>query len=400
MIMPDSSNLPSLNLAGPKTTRPEDATRRLSSSTPSPATSPRSPRSSRSMPGSPFLQGTKPKIILEHVVGAHDPQSGPSDPQLDGGVSPRLTAMPEYPPSPVKASPRHGREPSKSFFSNLKASRSSNKLHSPGPSLAESSEKTGVKSRTSSKDRSLYSLRGRVSTPELPKVGLETPKPKDVAGDAASVDAGQVVSDTGETQSGSNKKPKSRLGGILGRTKSTKLEDGNRAKTRPTPLDQQALQNGKPEELPESIKTAPLQADHRQRAFADDVGSTVRNRSVDRHLGSTRDDIPAAAKRERLGSAHLFREGSTMQLLSNIHQTGRGVGDRLGKAGKGFFGKLTRSGSGSTDRDVATDETYVCTVINLPLVQQTRKTRIARLLELSMDKTEFWMPALPWRCIE
>jgi hypothetical protein len=27
-------------------------------------------------------------------------------------------------------------------------------------------------------------------------------------------------------------------------------------------------------------------------------------------------------------------------------------------------------------------------------------TRISTRLEQSRDKTEFWMPALPWRCIE
>jgi hypothetical protein len=88
-----------------------------------------------------------------------------------------------------------------------------------------------------------------------------------------------------------------------------------------------------------------------------------------------------------------------MQLLSNIGHQGRGVGDRLGKAGKGFFGRMARSGS-SNEREVVTDDTYVCSTINLPLIKQTRKTRIARRLELSKDKTEFWMPALPWRCIE
>ena len=43
---------------------------------------------------------------------------------------------------------------------------------------------------------------------------------------------------------------------------------------------------------------------------------------------------------------------------------------------------------------------YKCTVITLPLERQTRITRIAKRLEDSRDKTEFWMPALPWRCIE
>lgn len=94
-----------------------------------------------------------------------------------------------------------------------------------------------------------------------------------------------------------------------------------------------------------------------------------------------------------------FRDGSTMQIFSNIGQTGKGMGDRLGKAGKGFFGKITRSGS-SNEREHLTDDNYTCTTISLPLVKQTRKTRIARRLEISKDKTEFWMPALPWRCIE
>jgi hypothetical protein len=39
-------------------------------------------------------------------------------------------------------------------------------------------------------------------------------------------------------------------------------------------------------------------------------------------------------------------------------------------------------------------------VINLPLVEQTRITRISKKIEASKDKTEFWMPSLPWRCIE
>ena len=38
--------------------------------------------------------------------------------------------------------------------------------------------------------------------------------------------------------------------------------------------------------------------------------------------------------------------------------------------------------------------------LTLPLQDQTRITRIAKRLEDSKDKTEFWMPALPWRCIE
>lgn len=94
-----------------------------------------------------------------------------------------------------------------------------------------------------------------------------------------------------------------------------------------------------------------------------------------------------------------FKDGAGAQLLSNLQQTSKGAADRLGKAGKGFFGKITRSGS-SNEREVIVDEKYTCRVITMPLVQQTRRTRIAKRLEESKDKTEFWMPALPWRCIE
>ena len=100
-----------------------------------------------------------------------------------------------------------------------------------------------------------------------------------------------------------------------------------------------------------------------------------------------------------MGISSSFKDGAGAQLLSNLQLTSKGAADRLGKAGKGFFGKIARSGS-STEREPVAEENYMCTVINMPLIQQTRRTRIAKRLDLSKDKTEFWMPALPWRCIE
>jgi hypothetical protein len=115
----------------------------------------------------------------------------------------------------------------------------------------------------------------------------------------------------------------------------------------------------------------------------------------------SQESLPTSARKDKLvvAGSNLSKDSAGGHLLSNIHQTGRGMGDRLGKAGKGFLGKITRSGS-SNERELVTDDTYTCTVINLPLIKQTRRTRIAKRLEFSRDKTEFWMPALPWRCIE
>lgn len=71
-----------------------------------------------------------------------------------------------------------------------------------------------------------------------------------------------------------------------------------------------------------------------------------------------------------------------------------------GMIGKGLFGKAGRSGSTTEREPTVDDEHYVLKVINLPLVEQTRRTRICKKLEDSRDKTEFWMPAFPWRAID
>lgn len=67
---------------------------------------------------------------------------------------------------------------------------------------------------------------------------------------------------------------------------------------------------------------------------------------------------------------------------------------------KGFFGSGGRNEHNSHREPVIDDEHYVLKVINLPLIEQTRKTRISKRLEDSRDKTEFWMPAFPWRAID
>jgi hypothetical protein len=67
---------------------------------------------------------------------------------------------------------------------------------------------------------------------------------------------------------------------------------------------------------------------------------------------------------------------------------------------KGFFGKGGRSGGNDKGYGGVDDEHYELKVINLPLVEQTRRTRISKRLEDSRDKTEFWMPAFPWRAID
>lgn len=117
-------------------------------------------------------------------------------------------------------------------------------------------------------------------------------------------------------------------------------------------------------------------------------------------------DLPSSVRRDKSAGGSMVPSNSLSQvsgasaaIFNTFKQSSSGAADRLGKAGKGFFGKITRSGS-TNERDLINDDSYVCNVINLSLLEQARKTRIAKKLEDCRDKTEFWMPALPYRCIE
>ncbi|KAK3109235.1 hypothetical protein LTR53_017734 [Teratosphaeriaceae sp. CCFEE 6253] len=71
------------------------------------------------------------------------------------------------------------------------------------------------------------------------------------------------------------------------------------------------------------------------------------------------------------------------------------------KASGNFLTRLGKIGrSSSNNEKEIPDSEYVLKVINLPLVEQTRITRISKDLGNCRDKTEFWMPSLPWRCID
>lgn len=96
--------------------------------------------------------------------------------------------------------------------------------------------------------------------------------------------------------------------------------------------------------------------------------------------------------------ASLSSAGGTNNFLYNLKsQATKGAG----ALSKGLFGKGTRGNGNSIEKPPEIDdENYELKVINLPLVQQTRLTRISKKLEESRDKTEFWMPAFPWRAID
>ena len=213
------------------------------------------------------------------------------------------------------------------------------------------------------------------------------------------------------------KKGKPRFAQILTRTRSMRTDENGRRSKPPTPIrttgPQELTQHSQGGRDTGGLKTAPLNRE-KDRSIRDLMGSAMRNRSADRQPPSkqsqpitivSRVDQPpnqtpvGSSAGSYAGSSSSHRENAGTQLLTNIKNSSTRAADGLGKVSKGFFGKMARSGSGHS-KDHVDDEPYVCTTINLPLIEQTRRTRIAKRLEDSKDKTEFWMPALPWRCIE
>lgn len=67
--------------------------------------------------------GAGPRIVEPHLV-------------TEVPLSPNLTSLPPFPSSPQSA-PKHMRDPSRSFFSNLKASKSSNRVHHVEPTIRQ-----------------------------------------------------------------------------------------------------------------------------------------------------------------------------------------------------------------------------------------------------------------------
>lgn len=128
------------------------------------------------------------------------------------------------------------------------------------------------------------------------------------------------------------------------------------------------------------------------------MSSAVRNRSEDRaparDSSATREHHRENQSRTQPSS---LRENGGSNFLSGLRSSSTRAADIFSK---GFFGKSGRSGGASERESGIDDEHYQLKVINLPLVEQARLTRISTRLEDSRDKTEFWMPAFPWRAID
>lgn len=220
----------------------------------------------------------------------------------------------------------------------------------------------------SSRDRS--SKRKPVPGPKSSDISVDTP-----------------VESISQSTPSAGKKNKPKPFALLNRSRS--MRDEPSPKESP-PLNQ-SLEPGNTQNEPQPLRAAPPQ--HSERSLREMVTSNVRQRSGDRRPTATRE--PSQGREINRHQASFSSTGHAF--LSNLRGTAvKGAG----ALSKGLFGKGGRSASTTERETPVDDEHYVVKVLNLGLVEQTRVTRISKRLESSRDKTEFWMPAFPWRAID
>ncbi|KAH9994907.1 hypothetical protein F4779DRAFT_631728 [Xylariaceae sp. FL0662B] len=294
---------------------------------------------------------------------------------------------------PHRDDEKHSRSGSR-FFNFGKGSRTNNQLHhnhaeSMNEVMSRGTENLAMPERMSSKN-SKASKSSDVSSTDLST--QKSPRPIPSRSDVS------LSSSMGEYESASlNKKNKPNPFTLLGRSRSIKDEDSQSPKESTT-LKVSEAERATTFSGPQPLRTAPMHPDGQERSFRHMMNSAARNQSADRALPRE-----ALANKEHrpdkdYNRSHpSLRDNGHSTFLNGLKSSGSRAADMISK---GLFGKGGRSASASDYSPVVDDEHYVLKVINLPLVEQTRLTRISKRLEDSRDKTEFWMPAFPWRAID
>ncbi|CAG8089809.1 unnamed protein product [Penicillium nalgiovense] len=391
-----TSTVPNLDLSSCKTESKKDKV--SSPVTPgdhsSDGLSPLTPRSPKSSSSSPLFKGATIRPVTQDSdskatspILPLSPGTGPAEP-----TTPGITAIPQHFPSPKDS--RHTRDASKSFFGNLKAPKSS---HKPQHSNSSENSTEHSKSRGSSRERkTAMASKQYESTPDLPGAlaranGSE--KTNEPSGDNNPQQTGTKKVGT-DLESAAPKKNKQRFASLLTRSRSIRVDDSSGPKA---PRRRPSTGLAKLEEFSQGAITT---------AIPPRSATAQPERAAQKGLQPPERPADSMSLRKERSHGNIVASGSLSQvsgasatIFSNLKSSSSGTADRIGKAGKGFFSKITRSGS-TNEREMITDDSYTCSVINLPLIEQARKTRIAKKLEDCRDKTEFWMPALPYRSID
>jgi len=192
--------------------------------------------------------------------------------------------------------------------------------------------------------------------------------------------AGDIVSPDTETTptdlQGQRRPSKHVFHNILGRSRSVARTDISPKPVSKTATKGRFLEPVSHDEDPRaSPRAAPIDTDKI-------LHSAMRGKSSDR----------GATSKENKPSS--WNENTNM--MSSIKSTGSQAAGGISRASRGLFSKFTSRQPSNDEKQ----EEYKLKVIELPVMEQARRTRICKKISDAKDKTEYWMPALPYRCIE
>lgn len=217
------------------------------------------------------------------------------------------------------------------------------------------------------------------------------------------------------TSTAQGKRNKAKPFGILGRSRSTRDKNKDRenksvsetqSPRQQSPSEQSQNGRSTPSEQTEPRQPQQAHLHHETEKLHDSkppkdnmAGSSQRQNSKDRRPQPVMREGSGAKDQHSKSQQSISSNGSNggHTFLSGLNSFGTKAADKIHKS---IFSKVGRSGSTNEKEAVIDDDHYVLKVLNRPLLEQTRKTRISKRLEDSRDKTEFWMPAFPWRAID
>ncbi|KAI1502429.1 hypothetical protein F5X99DRAFT_408162 [Biscogniauxia marginata] len=403
-IGPETSSSSTLQVISPSSSRspksPRSPFSKFNPSARKPPTQPsqaQQPQAQQQPPVQQFqVPRTQPHAQLQPVEVPRQPLQAADDVHLAQRRRQNPHQNPDFPPtiSPIQhsattpvfsepynrpAEERHGRNASR-FFNFGKSSRSAYQLHldqaeSNSEGVSRGVDYPAMPDRVPSK-ASKYSDQSSIEPPNQ----KPAPSRSDVS-----------LPSTIEQEYGSSKKNKQKNFALLGRNRSFKDKDGS------SPKEPITIEMPEPEQYtgPSPLRTAPINLEGHDRSFRHMMNSTTRNHSADR--AAPRDTSSNKDRRNDKDSRGPSLQSAGSTFFGGLRSSGSRAADMISK---GLFGKGGRSASTTEKEPAVDDEHYILKVINLPLVEQTRKTRISKRLEDSRDKTEFWMPAFPWRAID
>ncbi|KAH7034804.1 uncharacterized protein B0I36DRAFT_84323 [Microdochium trichocladiopsis] len=294
---------------------------------------------------------------------------------------------------------KHTRSVSASRFFNFSKSKSSSQLpqHGARETIPEGSSRT-VEAQQSRSEKGRVLQKQNIKQSADTHTNTPSPGPDLEPLARSQSDLTQTISAT-EGDSQDPRRNKQKQFNLLARTRSIKDRDApeGRSLTANNMPESDERSQGYSNQQP--LKTAPMNPDGPERSFRGMMNSSTRNQSADRAVAREAPP-PRENRHDRDHSRAMpssYRDNGGSTFFGGLKSSGTRA---VGMVSRNIFGKSSRSGSTTEKEHVVDDEHYIIKVLNKPLIEQTRITRISKRLEDSRDKTEFWMPAFPWRAID